>query len=209
MIRAGRRPNAWLLRDGLGGALGSPSSPTRFRLQIPTGSSPSTAVRPKTGIEWSSASSSELTVSGEWWPVECRRRGLPSWTRSGASYLVTLPTGPTFGGGNWSNSVVADRKGNRPGNDVVAKCMDQWHLALHSSMQGQRRRLRGFGESGAKNILLHSPAEWQVRKSLQSQSRNALAGVGRAIGAARFTGRHSSLLMYGLSVVEVRHDATD
>jgi hypothetical protein len=41
-----------------------------------------------------------------------------------ASSWQTLPTAPTFGGGNWYNSLVADREGNRLRNEEGAKCMD-------------------------------------------------------------------------------------
>jgi hypothetical protein len=99
---SGRRLNAWLLRDGLGSALGSPSSPTRFRLQIPTGSSRSTAVKPKTGSEWSGASSSEPTASGELWPVECRPRKLADLER----LRRKLPEDPAYGAAFWRRQLV-------------------------------------------------------------------------------------------------------
>ena len=108
--------------------------------------------------EWSGASSDEVTVSGKLWPIESRPRSLPTWTRSDANSRAILPTGPTFGGGNWSSSLVASYKGNRLRNEVAAKSIDQRHLAFHMSRQAHKRLSQKRSESAVNSIApLHPP----------------------------------------------------
>jgi hypothetical protein len=46
--------------------------------------------------------------------------------------------GPTFGGGNLSSSLVADRNENRADIDVAAKFIGQWHSPFHTLVQVQK-----------------------------------------------------------------------
>jgi len=118
------------------GASSKRFSPNRFRHQIPAGSWPNIAVRPKSGSEWSGASSGELTVSGDLSPVESRSRSLPSWTRGGAGCRATQRTGPTFGGSSWSSSLVASHKGRASGWRCGSQVHESMALGVHHVIAG-------------------------------------------------------------------------